>query len=357
MRAAPRRQSTLLLTKYLTYLFHPAFSCRLRSPCLPPAVHRSHLSLFSTISITITTYRCNADIEILAALGKVTSIKLRLPSVSFIFINVRHIRDSKIAFGNRLHTEAIIFQGHDMLLNGLRLPPRYLRRSRVYRTTEARKYSTISNIFRRWMDSVKEADSGSGCVPDHPPRQLVITEFLRQHTMVEIMRGPHASNHMLPSEIPPSYPPSVRATDSLRPIAVSQLELEKHHRGQKVIIRVITPAVAVKAVMAVVEDEEGTAVMLQLYYQLDSTMVDPDDVLTPGMVLIVKEPFFKQTIGGPYSIRVDHVSDVVWLQDTDSRIPPKWRRNLPRQTNTPAAIREQGDIAMKQNKFAKAEKL
>ncbi|KAJ0332022.1 hypothetical protein COL922a_011556 [Colletotrichum nupharicola] len=62
------------------------------------------------------------------------------------------------------------------------------------------------------------------------------------------------------------------------------------------------------AVMAIAEDEEGTAVLLQLYNQPED--VKADELLPQNSVHIIKEPFFKVTTNSKYSLRVDHVSDL-----------------------------------------------
>ncbi|KAJ0331943.1 hypothetical protein KNSL1_013786 [Colletotrichum chrysophilum] len=76
------------------------------------------------------------------------------------------------------------------------------------------------------------------------------------------------------------------------------------------------------AVMATAEDEEGTAVLLQLYNQPED--VEADDLLPQSSVHIIKEPFFKVTTDGKYSLRVDHVSDDLLLSVNDERIPKRY---------------------------------
>lgn len=39
------------------------------------------------------------------------------------------------------------------------------------------------------------------------------------------------------------------------------------------------------------------------------------------MVLLLKEPYFRQTANGAYVLRVDHVSNLIWLRGDDERIP------------------------------------
>ena len=71
--------------------------------------------------------------------------------------------------------------------------------------------------------------------------------------------------------------------------------------------------------MAIIEDEEGTAVLLQLNNQPEEDKVGKEQILQVGDVCIVKDPFFKATTDGLYSLRVDHVSDIIWLEETDDR--------------------------------------
>ncbi|KAI0451850.1 hypothetical protein F5B21DRAFT_516392 [Xylaria acuta] len=158
------------------------------------------------------------------------------------------------------------------------------------------------------------------------------------------------------SQVPIAYVPSARRIGDLVSMNISQMELQKHHRGKKVTLRVMTPQDTMTAIMAIVEDEEGTAVLLQLYHQQKPTATDLEDILRPGMILIVKEPFFKAASDAAYSIRVDHVSDVVFLQNTDPRIPSKWKdQSFKAEIST--IIREQGNVAVKNKQWAKAENL
>ncbi|KAM0341213.1 hypothetical protein ACHAPU_010143 [Fusarium lateritium] len=103
------------------------------------------------------------------------------------------------------------------------------------------------------------------------------------------------------------------------------MRLEIYYRGKKIILRVRTPPDRMTAVMAIVEDEKGTAVLLQLYHQPEETIVPATEILNPNMVYILKEPFFKCATDGTYSLRVDHPSDITRLDGADDRIPSHWR--------------------------------
>ncbi|RWA05954.1 hypothetical protein EKO27_g9144 [Xylaria grammica] len=215
----------------------------------------------------------------------------------------------------------------------------------------------ISYMLQQSLIAAERANLRRGHIPrDHPRPQAVVNQFMRQRFSTQLAQAKKDGYVLRTTQVPSSYAPSVRMTDGLHSMALSQMELQKHHRGNKVTLRVMTPPDTVNAIMAVVEDEAGTAVLLQLYHQPKPPEVDPEDILRPNRVLIVKEPFFKAAGDGAYSIRVDHLSDVVWLQNTDPRIPSKWRDDRPK-AETSAVIRGQGNVAVKNKQWGKAEKL
>ncbi|CAJ2507834.1 Uu.00g090200.m01.CDS01 [Anthostomella pinea] len=148
-----------------------------------------------------------------------------------------------------------------------------------------------------------------------------------------------------------------RKVRHLQWMMISAMKLETHHRGTKTLLRVLTPPDRINAVMAVVEDQEGTAVLLQLYHLPEETVVPADHVLCKDRVCILKEAFFKATTDGTYSLRVDHVNDIIWLADDDEHIPAKWRRQRLAVQQASLEARMQGNKAVSNNDWAKAERL
>ncbi|KAK0671707.1 hypothetical protein QBC41DRAFT_49794 [Cercophora samala] len=126
------------------------------------------------------------------------------------------------------------------------------------------------------------------------------------------------------SFIPPPYAPCAQPFCELKKSMFNDLVLETHHRGTYLLVRVVTPQDRMTAVMAIVEDEKGEVLLLQLYHQAEMT----EDVLVPGKVLIVKDPYLKLTADGRHGLRVDHVSDVVFLPAHDERVPFFWHSEL-----------------------------
>ncbi|KAM3529090.1 hypothetical protein MY4038_005556 [Beauveria bassiana] len=103
-------------------------------------------------------------------------------------------------------------------------------------------------------------------VHDHSSSDSVVASF---SAMRASLSEPHATQRTLVSTslMPLPYPPSDRFIDELRPIYIKQMRLEEHHRGFKVIVRVLTPPIRWNNIILVVaEDVKGTAVTLRLYH-------------------------------------------------------------------------------------------
>ncbi|KAH6645483.1 hypothetical protein BKA67DRAFT_585158 [Truncatella angustata] len=220
--------------------------------------------------------------------------------------------------------------------------------------------SDVDN-YREFFDRVtrlaERASRRKGENPqDHPPPYLVVSQFMMSLSQATSM-GTKGNHTISTSQVPPYYYPCVLPTHRLTPLTISSMTLEHHHRGNLALIHVLTPPDRMTAVMAVVEDEEGTAVLLQLYNQPEEPRVSKEWILRVGDVCIIKEPFFKATTSGSYSLRVDHVSDIVWLKDTDDRIPLKWRKRVLCLDETSKDIRRQGNTAVHNQNWTEAEYL
>ncbi|KAN0077855.1 hypothetical protein V8E54_006159 [Elaphomyces granulatus] len=126
------------------------------------------------------------------------------------------------------------------------------------------------------------------------------------------------------SFLPPPYLPSIAPLGELKQTFIDDLRIETHHRGKYLLLRSITPPNRMTAIMAIVEDEREDAVMLQLYQQDDKKDRPATSILKQNDIVIVKEPYFKVMADGEYGLRVDHVSDLVWIDPCDKRIPLQW---------------------------------
>ncbi|KAI1119108.1 hypothetical protein F5Y14DRAFT_446319 [Nemania sp. NC0429] len=172
---------------------------------------------------------------------------------------------------------------------------------------ETPKEDQISSMLQQAIAAAERANLRCGQIPeDHPDPQAVVNKFMQQRFTNQLAYSKNDIFMLTTSQVPPSYAPSVYEADDLTPMSLSQMQLQIHHRGRKVMLRVITPQDTMNATMAVAEDEKGIAVLLQLYHQFKPSTADPEDMLRPNMVLVVKEPFFKTAGDGAYSIRYSH---------------------------------------------------
>ncbi|OJK04901.1 hypothetical protein ASPACDRAFT_49254 [Aspergillus aculeatus ATCC 16872] len=171
--------------------------------------------------------------------------------------------------------------------------------------------------------NLQNAKSRKGQTPRRTKtRNEIIMQFMFRQMMGNL--GPVEPHNLRSSFVPPAYHPSVAALRELKKTRIHNLTLETHHRGLYLLVRAVTPTDRMTAIMAVVEDEAGDVVMLQLYNQEKSLATDGR--LVEGTVMVIKEPYLKIMADGDYGLRVDHLSDVRFLSDSDPLIPAEWSR-------------------------------
>ncbi|KAH7406679.1 hypothetical protein DE146DRAFT_399757 [Phaeosphaeria sp. MPI-PUGE-AT-0046c] len=110
------------------------------------------------------------------------------------------------------------------------------------------------------------------------------------------------------------YPPCTVAIDGLVPMSFSDLKIETHHRGKKLIIKRASPVVglAVRS-WCMVQDEDGKETE-RLEFGLHK-LRHKEEVLELTKLFVIKEPYFTLTEQGEPTIRIDHPSDLVSLTD------------------------------------------
>jgi hypothetical protein len=132
---------------------------------------------------------------------------------------------------------------------------------------------------------------------------------------------------------------------------INDLLLETHHRGSYLMLRSITPPDRMNAIMAIVQDENEDAIMLQLYHQEEENERPAKEILAEGLVLIVKEPYLKLMSDGDYGIRVDHLSDIIHLPKYDERVPNCWRPRSAEHNASASAWKTTGNEHFKESKY------
>jgi len=149
--------------------------------------------------------------------------------------------------------------------------------------------------------------------------------------------------NMRSSFVPPAYLPCNSPFSDLTKVMIKDLLLETHHRGSYLLLRSITPPDRMTAIMAIVEDEKKDVIMLQLYHQEEENERATEEILEEGKVLIVKEPYLKLMSDGDYGIRVDHLSDVIYLPMYDERVPKSWQQRFAEHGVSASALKTKGN--------------
>ncbi|OGM44076.1 hypothetical protein ABOM_007297 [Aspergillus bombycis] len=177
-------------------------------------------------------------------------------------------------------------------------------------------------LLQQHKKRLREAQSHKGQSPSiHRTRDETIIGFKLRRAQNQ---GRSSVNHSIRSSIiPPAYHPCTRSLRDLQQLRIKDLRVETHHRDAYLLLRSVTPPDEMTAILAMVEDEDGDVLMLQLYNQDMDRPVE--EILPEGTALIVKEPFLKLMSDGEYGIRVDHVSDCIFLSAFDERVPQCWQ--------------------------------
>lgn len=111
-----------------------------------------------------------------------------------------------------------------------------------------------------------------------------------------------------------AYPPCTVVSEELKPMKISELKMDTHHRGRRLHIKRASPVVVLSArSWVMVEDAEGGETE-RLEMCLHKSR-HGEDILEYAKNYIVKEPYFTLNEEGEATIRVDHPSDLISLSD------------------------------------------
>lgn len=179
--------------------------------------------------------------------------------------------------------------------------------------------------MEKQKQTLRDAQAHAGESPEEPDRDKLIMDLLVGGVAnLRMSNRPTDQVKIRTAFLPPPYLPSVAPLSDLKKVMIKDLVLETHHRGTYVVLRSETPAIRLTAIYVAAEDENDNIVVLELYNQNSS--VHPDNILDEKGVVIVKEPYLKRDADGRVTIRVDHLSDVIFLHKFDERVPEKWRQ-------------------------------
>ncbi|KFY84860.1 hypothetical protein V500_08923 [Pseudogymnoascus sp. VKM F-4518 (FW-2643)] len=178
----------------------------------------------------------------------------------------------------------------------------------------------------RQREALLAASARAGQPPAAKLREDVLSTFKKQAKRAEKgrMQALRSSETQIQSTfVPPAYAACVASVAELTKMGVNELRLETHHRGRFVLLRALAGPSRMTALVGVGEDEEGRVVRVQVYQQRDDS-----EVWKVGGVVVVKEPYFKESGDGDTGIRVDHVGDVMALPANHPLVPEKWRKGV-----------------------------
>ncbi|OLN93218.1 SET and MYND domain-containing protein [Colletotrichum chlorophyti] len=109
-----------------------------------------------------------------------------------------------------------------------------------------------------------------------------------------------------------TYPPCTVSLKNLRPMKLTDLRMETHHRGRSLTVKRASPVVTLTArSWTMVQDEAGETERLEVYLHKSKY---GEDILESASAFTIKEPYFTMTDQSEATLRIDHPSDLVCLE-------------------------------------------
>ncbi|KUJ15993.1 SET domain-containing protein, partial [Mollisia scopiformis] len=105
------------------------------------------------------------------------------------------------------------------------------------------------------------------------------------------------------------YPPCTVSVQDLKPMNLSDLRMETHHRGHVLTVRRVAPVVKLVASSWTVVEEESSGETERLEISLHKSN-HGQEILDLGSLFQIKEPYFTLNDEGGPTIRIDHPSDL-----------------------------------------------
>ncbi|KAF5656760.1 n-lysine methyltransferase smyd2 [Fusarium heterosporum] len=120
------------------------------------------------------------------------------------------------------------------------------------------------------------------------------------------------------------YFPCKANIEDLEPMRLSDLRMETHHRGLFLSLRRVSPVAILEASSWAVVQEASSQDAERLELFLHQSQYG-SDILDTASEMIVKEPYFTLNNQGEQTIRVDHPSDLIITEISES--PEAWRES------------------------------
>jgi len=226
--------------------------------------------------------------------------------------------------------------------------------------TQKEFLASVRNISARYLATFQpladhpQAHKRKGEIPrDRPSKQAICHDFNMEIHETRLNRESQ-DQEVSTVFIPAAYPPCMKALSELAKIKVRELQLETQHRGRYLLVKCVTGPNRLGSIMAIVEDGNEECVHLQLYHREDQVERPLTDILNEGMIMVIKEPCFKANSNGKYGVRVDHVSDVLWLGDRHTLLPASWGPVCLDLDKSALEWKEEGNEKMREKSYWKA---
>ncbi|RBR11206.1 uncharacterized protein FIESC28_09090 [Fusarium coffeatum] len=182
--------------------------------------------------------------------------------------------------------------------------------------------------------------------------QAVSTSLMQDLSSAAFSFGaPNKRKDTMPAyEIGSPYLPCTEKLEDLTPMKLFDLRMETHHRGYFLLLRRVSPVVMLKASSwAVVRDGSEDVERLEMFLHKSQ---HGQDSLDTASEFIVKEPYYTLNTNGEPTIRVDHPSDLIMTEISES--PESWRKkytgNSSHELPSAEAYKQKGNNALLKKK-------
>ncbi|KAF4994312.1 hypothetical protein FGRMN_5897 [Fusarium graminum] len=184
-------------------------------------------------------------------------------------------------------------------------------------------------VLKTVQNRVQQLEQQKG----QPRRHTCLEDLIEQAVSVSLMQdlsfaalgfgAPKTKETMTVYSIGKPYSPCKASIEDLQPMRLSDLRMETHHRGLFLSLRRVSPVAILKASSwAVVQGHSSQdAERLELFLHKSQ---HGSDILDMVSEMIVKEPYFTLNNQGEQTIRVDHPSDLIITEISES--PEAWRK-------------------------------
>ena len=203
----------------------------------------------------------------------------------------------------------------------------------------------LDKIISEEGEKLKAAAKHHGRRPkDHPNDDALLQHLTDlQHSNSAVVRANVTGD---------VYPPSTTPLAELDTILVRHLRLGVHHLGDCIAVITTSEPHRDVATTLVVKDASGQETVC-LYHQ--DRKIEPMVNFPKGWILIIKEPYYQITNNGNYAVRVDHISDIVPLLETnDDRPILQWRATIKEFEKTADFWKNQGNRLCQAKDFSAA---